>query len=327
MSGIYNTVACGDLNAGKINCESQLKISTDDKVPFLITNSKEDVIFSITDTGIIFNKNDATSFLSLADTPNDYTDGILKVKDSRVIIEKPAECIKETKLEMEEIITDKLTCDNITSEICKFTEIDCNSGRIKKLEINEAAITDLQNDTITNKLLTSRQGKFNSVITTELTSNSVKCDEFITKELISGTVESVGAKFNTLLCNEIHNQSITTKTLTCDEIECPMFDVTEVKHGSLDKPLILGITQQKSIDYEKCDDMYIYMKVIKGVIKQQFKILGCPNDKLLFIKSITAVGSDIKFTYNMCLVDDEYIITFYYDKRVEVDCKLAILIN
>lgn len=327
MSGIYNTISCGELNSKKIECESQLKIKTNDKVPLLITNEDNDVLFSITDSGIVFNKNDATSFLSLSDTPSDYTDGILKVQGDKIIIEPPRQIVKETKLVNEEIKTKQLTTDTIMTDKIKMTQIDCDTAHIENLKINNAHITDLQNDKITSKLLNCNEGTLNIAITNQLKSKDIKCDKIMTTEILSNSLETTEATLKTLECDEIKSEEIATKTLRCDQIDCPIFNVTEIQYGSLEKPLQLVITQQKSIDYEPCDHMYIYTKVIKGIIKQQFKILGCPRDKLLFIKSVTAVGNDIKFNYNICREEDEYIVSFYYDKRVDVDCKLAILIN
>ena len=44
-----------------------------------------------------------------------------------------------------------------------------------------------------------------------------------------------------------------------------------------------------------------------------------PNDKFLHIKGITAIGHDLQFTYNLSLVDTEYIVSINYKTKVSHD--------
>lgn len=325
MSGIYNTVMCGDLQSDRIECASQLKICTDDSVPFLITNKNGDVLFSISESGIVFNENEAQSFLELSDTPSVYSDGILKVNNGKIIIEKPVECVKETKLTVEEIITDKLTSDEITTETIKTSVIDCTSGRIKNLKINEGIITSLESEHCKIKSMISKDGQFEAIISKFTESEDIRSSKITTKEVLTDTLNSDTVGAVTIKTDTLETETVKTKILHCDSIVCPLFDKKQVKYGSLLEPLNLAITQQKSIDYSESDDMIIYTKVIKGIDKQYFKILGVPDDKILFTSAVV-VGANINFTSTICRVDSEYIVTFYYSARAESDATIVLKI-
>lgn len=307
----FRNVQCRSLITEDLQVNN-LKIKVAKNVsPLEVINEKGDVIFDINAMGELFHKDQAQSFLNLSDTPKSYTNGILKIKDSQIVIEPELEPEPQPKPEPE-------------PEINNFKHVNCKILNAMSLEALDASITKL-----TSKQIETENIKTDSIDIKNLKTDLIDSDEIKTNHLFGNLAEldvinglhiTTGlVNADSIIANTIENDKFMCKELHCDNIISTMLDINEIQHGSVEEPLCLALTQQKSIDYESCDTFVIYTKVPVGVTKQSFKILAVPNDKFLHIKGITAIGHDLQFTYNLSLVDTEYIVSINYKTKVSHD--------
>ena len=307
----FRNVQCRSLITEDLQVNNlKIKVAKDVS-PLEVINEEGDVIFDINAMGELFHKDQAQSFLNLSDTPKSYTNGILKIKDSQIVIEPELEPEPQPKPEPE-------------PEINNFKHVNCKILNAMSLEALDASITKL-----TSKQIETENIKTDSIDIKNLKTDLIDSDEIKTNHLFGNLAEldvinglhiTTGlVNADSIIANTIENDKFMCKELHCDNIISTMLDINEIQHGSVEEPLCLALTQQKSIDYESCDTFVIYTKVPVGVTKQSFKILAVPNDKFLHIKGITAIGHDLQFTYNLSLVDTEYIVSINYKTKVSHD--------
>jgi len=308
----FRQVTCRSLNSLDIST-NKLRIQMTNNVnPLEVVNEEGEVIFSMNKMGEVFNKEQAQSFLNLSDTPKDYTNGILKIKGNEIVVEPEPEPEPIPEPEPE-------------PEIHFFKHVNSKILNAMTLESLESKIDELKSKKIETEIIESENIKTKNIDIENLSvKENIVCPHFAGElsevnvitalQITSGLVHT-----DEVIANTIQNDKLKCKELHCDNIISKMLDINEVQYGSLDEPLFLALTQQKSIDYEPCDNCIIYTKIPIGVVKQSFKILAVPTDKFLYIKGITAIGHDLNLTHNLSLVDTEYIVSINYKTKVPQD--------
>jgi len=340
-------ITCINLDSKKVKTDSleNNKVSLDNSdTPLKVKNNKGEVVFWVDNDGASIKQLETkTKFVELLDTPDTLNDGILTVDNNNFKFTKDlnANSLNAKNINCEQITTslfkteninlvslvaksvlgNKITCDDINTASLLATKIhnenlESNNIKCKKLFVDDLSLKDIH----FSELHGEKSYLNNASI------NNASIDKFNSNNSNIKNLEVSNATVNSLKVNDINLDEINLKKATIDKLLVNDLQLLNDKlhvYGSLDNPLLLASTKQKSLKLNNGKSHKIYIKLIENIIVQTFSIENLPEHPKL---SNELYGENVVNTM-LCHTNNNNLINIHLANRCKPNNILVLYIN